>query len=155
VTFPIGYHRLHPDASMNFQMNRWFGWVGEPQMEMRTAAARIATYADWKREFLALAERAAQPGRVLRAAFYCQVGNYGLALRTIVNWLDEFPVEKRATLQDDRLKGAAHEAYDAAFAAVREGVRRLRPLARCAGHVFPVPAPRLAARRSALHRQLA
>ncbi len=72
MTFPIGYHSLHPDASMNFQMNRWFGWVGEPDMleEMRMAAPRIATYADWKREFLALAERASQQGHVLRAGFY-------------------------------------------------------------------------------------
>lgn len=70
--FPIGYHSLHPDTSMNFQMNRWFGWVGEPDMleEMRTAAPRISTFADWKREFLALAERASQQGRVLRAGFY-------------------------------------------------------------------------------------
>ena len=72
MTFPIGYHRLHPDASMNFQMNRWFGWVGEPDMldEMRMAAPRMATYADWKREFLALAERASQQGRFLKAGFY-------------------------------------------------------------------------------------
>ena len=72
MAFPIGYHRLHPDTSMNFQMNRWFGWVGEPGMldEMRTAADRIASYADWTREFLALAERASQRGHVLRAAFY-------------------------------------------------------------------------------------
>ena len=70
--FPVGYHSLHPDTSMNFQMNRWFGWVGEPEMleEMRTAAPRIATYADWTREFLALAERASRQGRVLRAGFY-------------------------------------------------------------------------------------
>jgi pimeloyl-ACP methyl ester carboxylesterase len=70
--FPVGYHNLHPDTSMNFQMNRWFGWVGEPDMlkEMRMAAPRITTYADWKREFLALAERASQQGRVLRAGFY-------------------------------------------------------------------------------------
>ena len=70
--FPVGYHSLHPDPSMNFQMNRWFGWVGEPEMleEMRIAAPRIATYADWKREFLALAVRASQQGRVLTAGFY-------------------------------------------------------------------------------------
>jgi len=57
---------------MNFQMNRWFGCVGEPDMleEMRMAAPQIATYADWKREFLALAERASQQGHVLRAGFY-------------------------------------------------------------------------------------
>jgi len=72
MTFPVGYNSLHPDASMNFQMNRWFGWVGEPDMleEMRTASARIVTYADWKREFLALAERASKQGRVLTAGFY-------------------------------------------------------------------------------------
>ncbi len=72
MTFPVGYHSLHPDTSMNFQMNRWFSCVGEPGMleEMRTAAPRIATYVDWKREFLALAERASQQGHVLRAGFY-------------------------------------------------------------------------------------
>ena len=72
MTFPIGYHDLHPDVSMNFQMNRWFGWVGEPDMleEMRIAAPRIVTYADWKREFVALAERASQQGRVLKAGCY-------------------------------------------------------------------------------------
>jgi len=72
MEFPIGYHSLHLDTSMNFQMNRWFGWVGEPDMleAMRMAAPRIATFVDWKREFLALAERASQQGRVLRAGFY-------------------------------------------------------------------------------------
>jgi pimeloyl-ACP methyl ester carboxylesterase len=72
VTFPVGYHRLHADASMNFQMNRWFGWVGEPAMldEMRVVAPLIATYDDWKREFAALAERAWRQGRLLTAAFY-------------------------------------------------------------------------------------
>jgi pimeloyl-ACP methyl ester carboxylesterase len=72
MTFPVGYHSLHPDVSMNFQMNRWFGWVGEPEMleEMRMVAPRIANYEDWKREFVALAERASQQGHVLRAGFY-------------------------------------------------------------------------------------
>ena len=72
LAFPIGYHSLHPDASMNFQMNRWFGWVGEPEMlaEMRISAPRIVTHADWTAEFLALAEAASQQGHVLRAGFY-------------------------------------------------------------------------------------
>lgn len=63
---------------MNFQMNRWFGWVGEPEMleEMRLAAPRIATYADWRREFLALAESATQRGHVLRAGFYCRSAEF-------------------------------------------------------------------------------
>ncbi len=72
MTFPVGYHSLHPDASLNFQMNRFYGSVGEPDMldEMRMAAQRISTYADWKREFVVLAERASQQGHVLRAGFY-------------------------------------------------------------------------------------
>lgn len=72
MTFPIGYYQLHPDTSLNFQMNRWYGWVGEPGMldEMRSAAPRITSYADWKREFLALAESASLHGHVLRAGFY-------------------------------------------------------------------------------------
>ena len=90
MRFSVGFHQLHPDISMNFQMNRWFSWVGEEDMleEMRSVAPRIASYADWKREFLTLAESASRHGHILRAGFYCQVGNYGLALATIVNWLD-------------------------------------------------------------------
>ena len=70
IAFPLGYHSLHPDVSLNFQMNRWFGWVGEPEMliEMGLAAKRIASYADWKREFLALASDACRRGHLLRAA---------------------------------------------------------------------------------------
>ena len=72
MKFPIGYHDLHPDVSMNYQMNRFYGAVGELEMldEMRSSAPRIATYADWKREFVALAERTSQQGHVLRAGFY-------------------------------------------------------------------------------------
>ena len=78
MTFPIGYHSLHPDVSMNFQMNRLYGGVGEPEMldEMRMAAPRIATYADWKREFVALADRASLQGHVLRAGFYWRAAEF-------------------------------------------------------------------------------
>ena len=72
TTFSIGFHQLHPDVSMNFQMNRWFSGVGEKAMldDMRNIAPRIANYADWKREFLALAETAAAQGHMLRAGTY-------------------------------------------------------------------------------------
>jgi hypothetical protein len=72
IAFPIGFHQLHPDTSMNFQMNRWYSWVGEAGMlnEMRLVAPRIANYTDWKREFLALAANASRQGHVLRAGYY-------------------------------------------------------------------------------------
>jgi pimeloyl-ACP methyl ester carboxylesterase len=63
---------------MNFQVNRWFGWVGEQGMldEMRNVAPRIANYADWKREFLALAETVASAGHLLRAGFYFRSADF-------------------------------------------------------------------------------
>jgi pimeloyl-ACP methyl ester carboxylesterase len=76
--FPVGFHHLHDDVSMNFQMNRWFSWVGEPGMldEMRSVAPRIADYVDWKREFLALAATASEHGHALRAGFYFRAADF-------------------------------------------------------------------------------
>jgi pimeloyl-ACP methyl ester carboxylesterase len=78
TAFPVGLHPLHQDVSMNFQMNRWFSWVGEPGMldEMRSVAPRITNYVDWKREFLALAENAKREGHVLRAGFYFRAADF-------------------------------------------------------------------------------
>ena len=28
-SFPVGYHDLHPDISINFQLNRFYGWAGD------------------------------------------------------------------------------------------------------------------------------
>jgi pimeloyl-ACP methyl ester carboxylesterase len=74
----LAFHALHSDVSLNFQMNRWFGWVGEPEMleELREAAARIRGYADWKREFVGLAERAQANGHPLRAAFHWRSADF-------------------------------------------------------------------------------
>jgi pimeloyl-ACP methyl ester carboxylesterase len=78
TAFPVGFHQLHQDISMNFQMNRWFSWVGEKGMldEMRSVALRIASYSDWKREFLALAENASRQGYVLRAGYYYRAAEF-------------------------------------------------------------------------------
>ena len=76
--FPVGFHQLHPNVSMNFQMNRWYSWVGEEAMldEMRAVAPRIANFSDWKREFLALAVKASIEGHALRAGFYFRSADF-------------------------------------------------------------------------------
>ena len=78
TTFPVGFYPLHQDISMNFQMNRWYSWVGEAGMldEMRSVAPRIASYSDWKREFLALAESASRQGHVLRSGYYFRAAEF-------------------------------------------------------------------------------
>ncbi len=72
--FPVGYYPLHPNVSLNFQMNRFYQWVGEPQMldELRSAGGRIATYDDWTREMLALSDKAEAEKRPLAAAYYAR-----------------------------------------------------------------------------------
>ena len=83
-SLPIGYHAIHPDVSLNFQMNRWFSLVGDVGMldEMHAVAPRITTYADWHREFAALAQQALasvrNQGHNLKAAYYLRAAEFFL-----------------------------------------------------------------------------
>src|ERR1700679_1171007 len=45
ATPPIGYHRFHPDVSINFQCNRWVQWIGPSALDDGTElASRANTY---------------------------------------------------------------------------------------------------------------
>jgi pimeloyl-ACP methyl ester carboxylesterase len=78
--FPVGYHELHPNVSLNFQMNRFNGWANEPRMleEMREAGKRIQTYDDWTREMLQLSDQAAAQDRAVPAAYYARGAQFFL-----------------------------------------------------------------------------
>ena len=39
-----------------------------------------------------------------RAQNHCQVGNYGLGLRTIVNWLDEILAKNAAPIHNEEIR---------------------------------------------------
>lgn len=52
-----GYYNIHPDVSINYQMNRFSDGSEQMLNEMREVAPRIGNYADYTREFLALSER--------------------------------------------------------------------------------------------------
>lgn len=75
--FPVGYHRLHEDVGLNFQLNRFLGGMGEEVLqEVRMAAPKIRDYRDWKREILGLAEGALANGRKLDAAYYLRAAEF-------------------------------------------------------------------------------
>ena len=78
--FPVGYHQIHPDVSINFQMNRWLTWMGKESAsalaEMRSVAPRIRDYADFVREFLALARRAGTEGHPRKEAYYTRAAEF-------------------------------------------------------------------------------
>jgi hypothetical protein len=76
--FPVGYHNLHPDVTLNFQLNRFWNWVGESQMleELRRVAPSLRDYAEWTRELLALGERALGEDRMLPGAYLIRAGEF-------------------------------------------------------------------------------
>ena len=76
--FPVGYFPLHPNVSLNFQMNRFWGWANEKQMleELRAAGTRIKSYDDWTREMFDLSDKALAAGRRLPAAYYAKAATF-------------------------------------------------------------------------------
>jgi alpha-beta hydrolase superfamily lysophospholipase len=74
--FPVGYYYLHPDVSVNYQMNRFS--TGEADMidEMRAIAPKIHDYKDYTREFFALAQDALGRGEKLKGALYLRSAEF-------------------------------------------------------------------------------
>jgi pimeloyl-ACP methyl ester carboxylesterase len=70
--FPIGFYQLHPDFSINFQMNRFYNWTNDITMleEMRNASSTILSYNDLIKSFVALGEIALRKKETLKAAYY-------------------------------------------------------------------------------------
>jgi len=78
--FPVGYYPLHPNVSLNFQLNRFYGWANDEHMleEIRAAAPRISSYEDWTREMLELSDNALAANRPLPAAYYSRGAQFFL-----------------------------------------------------------------------------
>jgi len=82
-SFPVGYHDLHPDISINFQLNRFYGWVGDDSMltEMREAAAGLAGVQDYPaftKTFLELGDKALARHETLKGAYYLRLAEFFL-----------------------------------------------------------------------------
>ena len=83
ISFPVGYHDLHPDISVNFQLNRFYGWVGDDSMltEMREAAAGLAgvqDYPTFTKIFLELGDKALARHEALKGAYYLRLAEFFL-----------------------------------------------------------------------------
>jgi alpha-beta hydrolase superfamily lysophospholipase len=78
--FPVGYYPLHANISLNFQMNRFWNWVGDQQMldELREAGKHIATYDDWEQAMSDLSDKSLAAGRRLPAAYYAKMAIFFL-----------------------------------------------------------------------------
>ena len=83
ISFSVGYHDLHPDISINFQLNRFYGWVGDDSMltEMREAAAGAADYPTFTKTFLDLGDRALARHETLKGAYYLRLTEFFLSTK--------------------------------------------------------------------------
>ena len=74
--FNVGYYSIHPDVSLNYQMNRFSDGSEQMLNEMREVTPRIKNYADYTRELLALSEKAYSQNRLLHAACYLRSAEF-------------------------------------------------------------------------------
>src|SRR5215471_6644578 len=73
--FPVGYYYLHPDVSVNYQMNRFSTGEADMMDEIRAVVPRIHDYNDYTREFLALTQDALGRGeRALKDSLVTECG---------------------------------------------------------------------------------
>ena len=75
--FPVGYYDLHPDVTLNFQLNRFWNWVGEPRMleELRRVAPSLTDYAEWTRS-CSLSESVHWGGPMLAGAYLIRAAEF-------------------------------------------------------------------------------
>jgi pimeloyl-ACP methyl ester carboxylesterase len=79
-SFPIGYYQLHPDISINFQLNRFYGWAGDESMltEMRDGLAGVNDYPMFTKIILDLGEKALARHELLKGAYYLRLAEFFL-----------------------------------------------------------------------------
>lgn len=70
--FAVGVYNIHPDPSVNFQMNRFYNWTNDQTMldEMRQASHSIHSYDDLIKSFLRLGKNALDKDEKQKAAYY-------------------------------------------------------------------------------------
>jgi pimeloyl-ACP methyl ester carboxylesterase len=72
----VGYHHFHDEVNMNYQLNRALSFGALTVRDVEGVARRIRDLADWKREFVALAESAEQKGRTADALSFWRLAEF-------------------------------------------------------------------------------
>jgi len=73
--FPVGYHDLHEQENINFQLNRLV-LNGADLEEVKNVSSKIKDFNDWKREMIGLADKALEEDRELNAAWYYRAAEF-------------------------------------------------------------------------------
>lgn len=78
--FPVGYRELHPDFSVNFQLNRWLGYLEylgiDALAEIESIVPRLTDFSAYKNVFVELADAAERRGDLARAGYYVRSAEF-------------------------------------------------------------------------------
>ena len=76
-TLYVGWYELHPDVSLNFQLNRWAA-TGGPEWiaDVRPQLGSLRDYDSWRNTFVRLGEAAFVQGRILHAALHFRTAEF-------------------------------------------------------------------------------
>jgi pimeloyl-ACP methyl ester carboxylesterase len=74
--FAVGYHEIHPDISVNFQLNRFSDGSAEMVDAMCSVAPRIKDYHDYTGELSQLSRAAYEDGRLLHGALFLRSAEF-------------------------------------------------------------------------------
>lgn len=75
-SFQRGIYNLNDQSNFNFQLNRLIMWDGGDLEEVRAVGGKIRTSEDWKRELIALGDRASAENRMENAIGYYRMSEF-------------------------------------------------------------------------------
>ena len=70
VQLKKGVYKLNAERNFDYQLNRVINWDGGRIEDIRPVAGKIKTSSDWKRELIALGDKAMEEGRTQNAIAY-------------------------------------------------------------------------------------
>lgn len=74
--FKVGAYDLNPEPNFNFQLNRIILWNGGSLEDIERIASKITDSTSWKRELIALGDRASAEGRSKEAIAYYRMSEF-------------------------------------------------------------------------------
>ncbi len=76
VQLKKGVYKLNAERNFDYQLNRVINWDGGRIEDIRPVAGKIKTSSDWKRELIALGDKAMKEGRTQNAIAYYRMSEF-------------------------------------------------------------------------------
>lgn len=76
IKFTYGMYQVNPEPNFNYQLNRVVHWNGGTVEDIKEGGKRISSSEDWKRELIALGDKAMNSGRTAPAIAYYRMSEF-------------------------------------------------------------------------------